>query len=134
MEVREVALETVLKIRREVMYPEESIDFVKLEEDIIGLHLGLYVNNKLVSVTSVFEKNGAVQFRKFATLIEEQGKGYGTALLQYIFDWAIAEGKRSIWCNARISATALYRKFGMELTGKPWQKYGIEFIKMEKQF
>lgn len=120
-------------MRQAVMYPEESLDFVKLEEDEAGLHWGVYINGELVSVVSVFEERGHVQFRKFATRVHQQGKGYGTALLQYVMDWAKHHGKRSIWCNARLTATGIYKKFGMQATGNTWYKYGIEFIKMEKQ-
>jgi phosphoribosylformimino-5-aminoimidazole carboxamide ribotide isomerase len=48
-------------------------------------------------------------------------------------DWAGRQGFRIIWCNARGSATVLYEKFGMRASGPGWTKYGIEFIKMEKQ-
>ncbi|WP_315822169.1 GNAT family N-acetyltransferase [Paraflavitalea speifideaquila] len=114
--------------------PRESLDFVKLPEDEKGLHWGLYDTGELVSVISVFEKGGQVQFRKFATRTALQGKGYGTALLQYVMDWAQRKGKRSIWCNARLTATGIYKRFGMLATGTTWRKYGIEFIKMENSY
>lgn len=133
MEIKPVPLPDVWRMRQTVMYPAETLDFVKLEEDEAGLHWGVYINGELVSVISVFEEWGRVQFRKFATRADQQGKGYGTTLLQYVMDWARHHGKRSIWCNARLSATAIYKKFGMQATGNTWHKYGIEFIKMEKQ-
>lgn len=133
MQIREVPLEDVWRIRQVVMYPQESLDFVKLEDDDKGMHLGLYVENKLVSVISVFEEGGEVQFRKFATETNMQDRGFGTKLLRHVMDWAIANNKKSIWCNARIVATEMYRKFGMQPVGVCWEKYGIEFIKMEKK-
>ncbi|NII25809.1 1-(5-phosphoribosyl)-5-[(5-phosphoribosylamino)methylideneamino]imidazole-4-carboxamide isomerase [Pseudoflavitalea sp. X16] len=133
MEIKAVPLADVWRMRQAVMYPAESLDFVKLEEDEAGLHLGVYINGEVVSVISVFEDRGRVQFRKFATKTDQQGKGYGTALLQYVMDWAKHHNKQSIWCNARLTATAIYKKFGMQATGDAWQKYGLDFIKMEKQ-
>ena len=62
-----------------------------------------------------------------------QGRGYGTKLLQYVMEWAKKKGMKSIWCNARTSATSLYEKFGMKQSGPGWEKKGIGFIKMEKQ-
>lgn len=133
MEIRPVPLPEVWRLRQAVMYPQETLDFVKLEEDERGLHWGIYEKGEVLSVISVFEEKGSVQFRKFATKVDQQGKGYGTALMQYVMDWAKRHNKRSIWCNARLSATGIYKKFGMQATGATWHKYGIEFIKMEKQ-
>ena len=120
-------------MRQAVMYPRETISFVVLEDDEAGQHWGLYVRNELVSIISLFEKNDSIQFRKFATKGNRQGKGYGTVLLKHVMDWARTTGKKSIWCNARTSATSMYRKFDMHPTGATWVKYGLEFIKMEKQ-
>ncbi len=36
-------------MRQSVMYPHESIAFVKLEDDETGMHLGLYDFGELVS-------------------------------------------------------------------------------------
>lgn len=120
-------------MRQVVMYPHESISFVQLEDDERGLHWGLYDGGELVSVISLFERDGAVQFRKFATRTSHQGKGYGTTLLKYVMDWAHNNHKQRIWCNARLTATGIYKKFGMQAVGKTWQKWGLDFIKMEKQ-
>ena len=133
MEIKPVPLADIWAMRQTVMYPQESLEFVKLPDDEAGLHWGVYVRDELVSVVSVFEQYGQVQFRKFATVAHLQGKGYGTALLQYVLEWAKRKGKKSIWCNARLSATGIYKKFGMQATGDTWQKYGLAFIKMEKQ-
>jgi len=133
MDIKQVPLSDVWAMRQSVMYPQESISFVQLEDDNTGTHLGLYDQGELVSVISLFEKNRSVQFRKFATKTNKQGLGYGTALLQYVMNHAQATGNASIWCNARTSAMNIYKKFGMQPTGATWEKWGFEFIKMEKQ-
>lgn len=133
MLIKEVPIQEIWSIRQQVMYPGETVEFVKLDDDIAGIHLGLYQDDRLLSVISLFERDDAVQFRKFATIVREQGKGYGTRLLQYVMVWAAKNQKKIIWCNARLSATGLYEKFGMKQTGDSWAKYGIEFIKMQKQ-
>jgi len=133
MPIQPVPLNEVWAMRQAVMYPQESISFVQLEDDEKGLHWGLYDSGELVSVISVFDRNGSVQFRKFATRTTWQGKGYGTILLQHVMDWAHQQGKKNIWCNARLTATGIYKKFGMQPAGKTWQRYGLDFIKMEKQ-
>lgn len=120
-------------MRQAVMYPLETIDFVKLDNDATGRHWALYDGEEPVSVISVFEQGEDIQFRKFATRKDLQQQGYGTRLLQHVFDNAIKENRNRIWCNARKTATALYEKFGMVPTGESWWKHGIEFIKMEKK-
>ncbi|MET0464138.1 MAG: GNAT family N-acetyltransferase [Chitinophagaceae bacterium] len=134
MDIREVDLHTIWKIRQEVMYPAEELSYVQLPDDASGKHLGLYVGNVLVSIVSLFERDDALQFRKFATLVEEQGKGYGSNVLQYVVALGVAGGYRSIWCNARVSARGFYERFGMRITGDTWWQKDIEFVKMEKQF
>ena len=132
IQIRDTPLEIAWAMRKEVMYPGETIDFIKLEDDNSGMHWGLYVVDQHVSVISVFERNRVIQFRKFATMASMQRKGYGTSLLQHVIDWAQANGMKSIWCNARKSAAGFYEKFGMVQNGPCWEKNGIEFIKMEK--
>jgi phosphoribosylformimino-5-aminoimidazole carboxamide ribotide isomerase len=133
MPVQPVPLNEVWAMRQAVMYPQESISFVQLEDDDAGLHWGLYEEGELVSVISLFDRDNAIQFRKFATRTDRQGRGFGTALLKHVMEWAYNKGKKSIWCNARLTATAIYKKFGMQAVGKTWQKWGLDFIKMEKQ-
>ena len=132
-EIKKVSLEKVWELRRLVMYPQETIDFVKLEDDAQGFHWGLFTGGELVSVISVFPRGEEVQFRKFATLTAQQGRGFGTMLLDHVFEWAIANKKKKIWCTARLSATAIYKKIGMQQVGVRWVKYGLDFIKMEKR-
>jgi len=134
MDIRNVDLDTVWKIRQEVMYPKEEPGYVQLADDEAGKHLGLFVDDRLVSIVSLFERGDGVQFRKFATLDAEQGKGYGSLLLDYIMKQAFISGRRSIWCNARVSASSFYQRFGMYATGLSWWKKELEFVKMEKQF
>jgi phosphoribosylformimino-5-aminoimidazole carboxamide ribotide isomerase len=133
IQIREAPIKEVWQLRHSVMYPEETPEFVKLDDDDNGLHFGLYIENNLVAVISVFERDNGIQFRKFATDVSMQGRGYGTRLLEFIMNWAVSHNKKSIWCNARRTATTMYQKFGMQPVGPGWKKYGIEFIKMEKQ-
>lgn len=128
---REVPLILVWHMRQEVMYPELSLEAVKLPQDAAGTHLGLYQEETLCSVISLFEQDGALQFRKFATRNALQGKGYGTRLLQHVFERAKEKGLKKIWCNARTTAIGLYQKFGMEPYGATWEQHGHRFVKMQ---
>ena len=133
MVIKNAPLKDVLEMRREVMYPAFAIEQVKLKDDEDGTHLGLYLDEKLIAVISVFVRNDVMQFRKFATKEAYQNKGYGTVLLEYVMKVATEKHCVSIWCNARVGAKRFYEKFGMSAIGDTWLQDGHEFIKMEKQ-
>jgi len=119
-------------IRHLVMWPDKPLEFVKLPDDDKGLHFGLYVEDTLVSVLSLFIKGHSAQFRKFATLQSYQGKGYGTLLLNYVITEATKQGAVEIWCNARAEKADYYRTFGLTQTGEPHAKEGKSFVTMTK--
>jgi N-acetylglutamate synthase-like GNAT family acetyltransferase len=132
IEIKEIKAEDTYQIRHEVMWPDKPIDFVKVDEDTEGVHFGLFEDEKLVSIVSIFYKNDEMQFRKFATLADFQGSGYGTLLLNYIFQQAENQGIKKIWCNARSTKTAFYAKFGMHETDVRFVKGGIDYVVMKK--
>ena len=133
-EIHKINSDEVLNIRHKVMWPNKSIDYVRLQNDSDGKHFGLFINNKLISVISLFIKNNEAQFRKFATLKDEQGKGYGTILLNKIINLVVTDDIYKLWCNARVDKTEYYLKFGLTITDKKFNKGGIEYVIMERVF
>ena len=134
MEIKQIQPEDTYKIRHKALWQHKPIDFVKVDEDTEGVHFGLFEDNELVSVVSLFYKNDEVQFRKFATLTAFQGRGYGTHLLKYIFQLIENQGIKKIWCNARNHKLAFYAKFGMKETDARFMKEGLEYMVMEMNF
>ena len=132
--VKDINLELVLDIRRDVLWPKKKLDYIKLEEDNSKnmSHLALYVNDIPVSIVSVFVNEKKMQFRKFATKLEYQGNGYGTKLLKYIFKLAKNDGIEYIWCNARKELTKYYNKFGLLETDKTFKNGEQEIVVMAK--
>ncbi|GGF28242.1 GNAT family N-acetyltransferase [Echinicola rosea] len=119
-------------LRHRVMWPDQPIDYVKLDEDRHGQHFGLIEGDKILAVISTFVKDGQAQFRKFATETSQQGKGLGSMLLRHVITYLEKEGVDRIWCNARADKTAFYEKFGLEKTPQTFVKGGIDYIIMEK--
>ncbi|WP_071836918.1 1-(5-phosphoribosyl)-5-[(5-phosphoribosylamino)methylideneamino]imidazole-4-carboxamide isomerase [Terrimonas ferruginea] len=134
MNVQVAKLDDVWPLRQEVMYPELPIDAVKLPDDAAGSHFGIYEDNQLLSVVSVFERNGEMQFRKLATRRDKQGKGLAWILLQHVLKLAEQKKVTRLWCNARLSATGLYKKMGLQQSGAPWNNLGHEFVVMERKW
>lgn len=134
MIISEAPYNEVLNIRQKVMYPDKDINFVKLDEDNLGLHIGVYENEELVSVMSVFLHGRELQFRKLATRTDMQGKGYASALMQWLIDYANDMKFERIWCNARANAIGFYKKFGYTETDERFSKNGYEYIIIERKF
>jgi predicted GNAT family N-acyltransferase len=128
MHIEQVPPYVVWPIRHRVMYPNLDFDSIKLEQDEHGIHLALFDGNELKSVVSLFIDGESLQFRKLATVTDSQGKGYGSAMIKYIIEFAIQENMRLVWCNARQNVLEFYRKFGFRETSKRFWKDGLEFV------
>ena len=134
IEIKSISPEETYDLRHRVMWPDHPREFIKLPEDGIGIHFGLFVSNKLISVISLFISNEDAQFRKFATADSEQGKGYGSQLLRHIIEYSLTNGIQRLWCNARVDKTLFYKNFGFKETKVMYNKGGIDFIILERKF
>lgn len=134
LEVKQITAAETLQIRHTVMWPTKPISYVKLQNDKNGIHFGLFVNNQLTSIISLFEEDKVFQFRKFATLKEYQGLGYGSILLEKIIAIIKNENATKLWCNAREEKIKFYKKFGLKPTNKKFKKGEINYIIMEQLY
>jgi GNAT superfamily N-acetyltransferase len=130
--IEQIRPELTWKLRRDVMYQDKNIPDMRMEEDNVGYHFAAFKDNYIVGVVSLFHEGTDFQFRKFAVAAEEQGKGTGTILLNYVLDFALTMGAKRIWCNARITAIGFYERFGLVQTGKTYSNIGIDYEVMEK--
>ena len=133
IDIKEISYPSTWEIRHKVMWPEKPLAFVKLPKDEEGLHLGLFLNDCLVSIVSAFIIDGEAQFRKFATLEEVQGKGYGSQLLSHLFNRLIKMKVQKIWCNARVDKVPFYQRFGLVKTENYFSRGEIKYVIMEKR-
>ena len=130
--IEQIPPELTWSIRRQVLYPDQEFGKAILEDDDDGMHLGLFYDNKLICVVSLFRKEDAMHLRKFATLEEYQSRGFGSELLGYLIDIAKGENYNRIWCNSSKNASGFYAKFGFVETEKNYHKDGHDFVIMEK--
>lgn len=133
MIIAEVPYAEVLELRQQVMYPDKDIEFVKLPDDAEGLHIGVYEQGVLISVMSLFMHQREIQFRKLATRIEMQKKGYASALMRWLINYANDIKAERIWCNARVNASDFYKRFGYQDTDACFSKNGYDYIIMERK-
>jgi GNAT superfamily N-acetyltransferase len=131
--IEQIRPELTWRLRQQVLYPQQQLNEMEMEEDNDGYHFGVFRENKLVAVVSLFAKGEGFQFRKFAVDPSLQNMGIGSALLQYITDFAVNEGAVRLWCNARLTAVAFYLKHNFLQTGEYFSKNGFDYEIVEKQ-
>lgn len=134
VQISSISAQDTWSLRHQVMWPNRDVDYVKLPKDNEGLHYGLWIDEDLTSVISLFIQNNEAQFRKFATSVAFQGNGYGSKLLHFVMEKVQAKGLNRIWCNARQDKTSYYAKFGMHETNQYFEKGGIDYVVMERFF
>lgn len=132
--IKQITTSEVLPIRHKIMWPDKPISYVSLKNDNEARHFGLFVNGEITSIISLFIENNEAQFRKFATLIEFQGFGYGSILLKHIVSLIQKENLKKLWCNARVEKSKFYEKFNLKTTDKKFVKGGIDYVIMETYF
>ncbi|MEN3113302.1 GNAT family N-acetyltransferase [Uliginosibacterium paludis] len=130
MDIRRIPWQSSLALRRQVLWPEASLEAMKLDDDEAGLHFGAHVDGALVSVASVFIDGDEARLRKFATAAAYQRRGIGSAVLRHLLDQLREAGCRSLWCDARESALAFYRRFGLHEEGPRFHKEGLPYFRM----
>ena len=106
---------------------------MEMEVDREGYHFGAFVDNKLAGVVSLFREGSDFQFRKFAVDKAFQNQGIGTALLNYVTEFAIKDNGQKLWCNARLNAIGFYLKHGFIQTNQLFSKNGNDYVIMEKR-
>ena len=132
MEIKLISAEDTWPIRHRVMWPEKPVEYVVLPKDQEGQHFGLFVDGQLVSTVSLFVEGDSAQFRKFATVQEFQGRGYGTQLLNYLISFARHIEMKRLWGNARTNKIHFYERFGFLPTPQTFQRGGLDYVIIEQ--
>ena len=100
-------------------------------------HVGAFLNSECVGILSVFKnqtKTSSSQFqyqlRGMAVHPEYQGQGIGKALVIFIENELKAANCQLLWCNARSSATAFYKKLGYNFASEEFmiQNVGPHYV------
>lgn len=95
-------------------------------------HFGLFDNEELKGVVSVFEKKNPLfnkvkqfQIRGMAVLENAQGYGFGKLLMLEAEKYCKAENEAIIWFNARENAVGFYENLGYRISGTSFDIAGI---------
>ena len=140
--IKTISSKETYPVRKIVLRPNQDEKSVIFEGDDLEdtSHFGLYVNEKLVSITSIYKRplkdydlNGW-QLRAMATLPEYQGKGFGKKLLSACIKHVEENNGSYIWCNARKNAVNYYKKFDFKIISDEFEitSIGLHFIMVRK--
>lgn len=133
IEIKRISADETLWIRQQVLWPSKPLDYVRIENDDEGIHYGLFEDNQLVTVISVFVNDNEAQFRKFATLATYRGKGYGSRIFEFMLKELELQDINRIWCNARLEANAFYKRYGFTVAeGKNFTEGNVIYSIMER--
>lgn len=126
--------EDLLHIRNEVLREGRlTLDECRFPTDKIegAFHLGYFVDDVLVCVTSLFpQKYGeyagvGYQLRGMATLEAYRGRGCGNKLVNFGVIYLQKLGANYVWCNARKKAAKFYHDCGFEIVSDEFEVKGI---------
>ncbi|ASJ73842.1 GNAT family N-acetyltransferase [Granulosicoccus antarcticus] len=134
MKIRKITCVATLDIRQRVLWPDKPKEYCEVEGDESALHYGIYLEEVLVGVASVYEDAGAVRLRKFAVEAEHQGMGLGAALIRHVIHYVQCAGATVFWCDARESARAFYERFGLSIEGERFYKANVSYYRMSMNF
>ena len=105
-----------------MLRPEQPIETCIFPYDEVSIHLGLFLNQKLISIVSFSKQKldgytdyNCWQFRGMATLSEYSRLGYGKKLLIAAIKIIKDKDADYFWCNARESALNFYKKLNFEI-------------------
>jgi GNAT superfamily N-acetyltransferase len=121
--------------------PIETCSFLG-DDAVDTTHFGLYIENNIIGVASVFTSNNEnfdnktqFQLRGMAILKEYQNMGFGKLLIEEIFNFIESTQVELLWFNARETAVPFYEKLGCIKKGNSFEitEIGTHFL-MYKYF
>lgn len=143
VEIKIIPKELTYIVRQPVLRPGKSIETCHFEGDELTstIHFGLYFDNNLTGVVSVFENKNdnftedrQLQVRGMAVLDEFQGKGFGKMLMLRVEQFSKTKNTELIWFNAREAYVNFYKNLGYCVTGNPFliDNIGIHYLMFKR--
>ena len=131
MEIRTISWEQTIQLRHRVLWPNKPPEYCHVDGDTAGLHFGVFINERLVSVASVYLNLNKARLRKFATDSRYQNQGIGSKMLRHIIQFLKDSQVEFFWCDARESALGFYKRFGMHKCSERFYKADVPYFTME---
>jgi GNAT superfamily N-acetyltransferase len=141
--IKKIKASETFEVRHPVLRKGKPIESCHFEGDdlLTTLHCGLFEDEKLLGVISVFENDNPLfdiknqaQIRGMAILENYQGKGFGKLLVTHCEKKLKLQNKSVIWFNARVNAVDFYKKMGYITIGNPFEIFdvGLHYVMYKK--
>jgi ribosomal protein S18 acetylase RimI-like enzyme len=142
-EIKEISAFEIIIVRHPVLRFGKPIESCRFEGDDLPTtkHFGLFYEDQLSAVISVFEEKSILffeenqfQIRGMAVLEQHQKKGFGEALLKYCENQIRNNRVEIIWFNARQTAIGFYEKYQYQKIGDGFEiaDIGIHYVLFKK--
>lgn len=130
IKIKKITCLDTFPVRSAVLRQGKPIEtcFFLGDDDKYTIHFGLFLNDDLIGVASVFKAKNEIfdtsiqlQLRGMAILKEFQGLGYGSKILEEICNFVETQNAEVLWFNARKNAVKFYQNFGFSVQGNPFE-------------
>ena len=138
LEIGSIEYHQSIELRRAVLRKPLGLDFV--QSDLLNehdqFHFALFCENKLLGILLLKIMKDIdetrLKMRQVAIDPDYQSKGFGTILVKFSEQWAIAEGFKLIELNARNTAIEFYKNLAYKEVGSEFLEVNIPHVKMIK--
>ena len=139
LKIKKITYLETFSVRSEVLRKSKPIETCYFDGDELSdtIHFGLFFNDELVGVTSVFksinknfEFENQFQLRGMAILNTYQGKGFGGLLLKEAIGYVKQNNADILWFNARENAVKFYKSHNFTIYGESFEinDIGTHFV------
>jgi len=130
LQITSITWQETLPIRHQVLWPNKPISFCQVEGDAQASHYGVFYQQKLVCVASIYINDGSARLIKFATLPSFQKQGIGSKMINHLINELKAQGINYLWFDARMTSLSFYKKFDFKSEGQVFYKSQVAYYKM----
>ncbi|MGL4598737.1 MAG: GNAT family N-acetyltransferase [Bacteroidia bacterium] len=104
------------------------------EAEASAIHAMIYEQEECLAVGRLqFNSETEAQVRFMGVRADQNGRGLGRAIMDYLEEKAVANGRNHIVLQARENAVVFYERLGYTITEKSFLLWGIiQHYKMEK--
>lgn len=143
LSIKKITTSETYLVRQEVLRTGKPIEtcYFNGDNDTTTSHFGLFENDKIIGVVSVFQANCSLfkddfqfQIRGMAILEKYQNKGLGEQLLIAAEKYCWEDKANLIWFNAREKAVSFYKKLEYSIIGPSFNipDVGTHFVMFKK--